>query len=374
MFPASAAFTAAVAGSHQMVVTATIDNPSGNDLDLSDVLIGGSVEMDARRQQRGSCTLELIDPDGEWMPTDKDHPLNPAAGRILRVGRGVRYTDGTDDEVVPLGAFRITGTKADESADGIKLTVEGVDFSWIITRAQWVRPWGIASGTTVETAIWHILEDRYPGIIAWDFPPTTHTLPPLVYGLGSDDETDPWSAAQELATNSGFDLYFDRNGVVQMAQTPDPNGTAVATYGPGETEVVVSAARDWNGDDLFNGVVITAENANLVNPLRGEAWDDDENSTTYRYGPYGEIPLIETSSTSLTQRAVQAAADERLRRVLGIGAGLEWTQVVNPALEPGDIIRHTRDALGVDQVNFVIDQIVYPLTAGEPMSAIGRSI
>lgn len=371
MWEMGAAFQAAVASSHRVAVTATIGPWVGDQTDVTPWVVGGSVQVDRTRAVRRSCTLEVSDPTGDVVPGAATDMFAPTAGQFLRLGRGVQYPDGST-EIAPLGVFRVSKATPKEGADGVTMTVEGSDLAWPITRATWVKPWAIAAGTTAEAAIAGIVGDRLTVDVTMNLQATGYQLPALIYGLGGEDSSDPWTACQSIATDAGYDLYFDQAGELTMQPTPSPASGAVATYSEDALKVVLSAERGWDGDTMYNGVIIQAENPSLAVPLRAEAWDLNPGSPTYRYGALGEMAEVVSSDRIQTQNQADAAAYERLKRRQGQGVSLSWEQVVNPALDAGDVVRVVRPGLRLDD-KFVIDSLEVPMLAAEAMSATGRT-
>lgn len=369
MWPVSDQFLEQVSSSHRIATKVTVGPWDGPQTDISVYVLDGEVSVDRTRGQRRTCQLSI---GGEALvPDSASALLAPTAAQYLRPYRGVRFADGST-ELVPLGVFRVTSATPTEDENGVQMEVEGADMSWVISRAQWVNAWAIVSGTKAEDAISDIVADRSPETISTMLQPTGYQLPTLVYGLGQDESSDPWTAVQSIASDAGFDVWFRQDGVLVMEGTPSPSSDPTFTYAADALQVVLSASREWSGDDTYNGVIIQAEAPELATPLRGEAWDMSPSSPTYRYGPLGEIPEVIQSDRIQTQAQADAAAAERLKRRLGRGVKLSWDQVVNPALDAGDIVRVVRPALATDR-QFVIDTLTIPLRAEEPMKATGRT-
>lgn len=370
MYSVSDAFLAAVRTSHQIVAKVEVWGTSGLEDTITGYVDEGSVSVDARRGTRRTCQLTIGDFDGTLTPETANDLLNPLSSRELRLYRGVDF--GTTQEYVPLGVFRITKTTPSEGEGGIKIAVDGSDRSWRVKRAQFSGPYTVLADTAVEDAIADLLLDRYP-TVETSFPATGAVTPRLALGVGGTNATDPWTAAQKMATDAGYDLYFNNEGVAVMVQTSDLyTATPVVTYGPGEAEVILSSTREWDAETTYNGVIATGEGSGLTAAVRAEVWDDDPTSPTYRYGPFGEIPEMYSSSLIKTAVQAEAAASERLRRNLGTGGKLSWTQVVNPAHDGSDVVAVTRPAINVNDI-FVIDSLTIPLKAGSAGQAAGRT-
>lgn len=370
MYSVTSAFLAAVKTSHKIATKVEVWGPLGLEETITDYVDGGSVSVDARRETRRTCQITLGDLDGTLTPETATDLLNPLSSRELRLYRGVDF--GTTQEYVPLGVFRITKTTPSEGDNGLKIVVDGSDRSWRVKRAQFSGPYTVASGTAVEDAIADLLFDRYPQVVT-SFPSTGAVTPALALGVGGTNNTNPWAAAQKMATDAGFDLYFNNEGTAVMYQTSDLyTATPVVSYGPDEAEVILSSTREWDAESTYNGVIATGEGSGLTAAVRAEVWDEDPTSPTYRYGPFGEIPEMYSSSLIRTAVQAEAAASERLRRNLGTGGKLSWTQVVNPAHDGSDVVSVVRPTLNVNDI-FVLDSFTIPLKASEAAQAYGRT-
>lgn len=364
----SAAFDKLWAQSHRTITRASVwagETPLG-----MLPVISGQVTADRREAIRRKVSIGVAGAAFGYVPTSSTGILSPLTGNELRVQRGLIFPDGSQ-ELISLGVFRLTNAKVDETANGLTIAIEGEDRATVIQGNTWIKTFSIIAGTAVEAAITAIIADRYPGCPV-DFPATGAVTPMLVLGVDGDS-SDPWASCQQLATDAGYQLFFDAAGVARMVATTDILAAdPVYRYGADDLRVVLTAGREWDGKDTHNGVIVLAEGSGVPVPFRAEAWDMDPASPTYRYGPFGERPEVYRTSTITSQTACQAAADERLRRSLGGAGGLTWTQAVNPALEPGDVVRQVRPLLGVED-DFVIDSLTYPLSAKDSSTGIGRT-
>ena len=367
MWPVTDAFSAEIRRSHQTVVLAQAY--------YDDALVAtlypddGSVSIDSRRAVRRTLSLSLVDEDGSLVlgAGGTTGVLNPY-GTEIRVFRGVRYTDGTE-ELVPLGVFLVTGVDITENNRGRRIAVSGSDRSLRISRARFTDPYVIAASTTVEAAVAALLRDRWADVSV-DFPETGVTLQQRTLGAGGD--SDPWKSAVEIAESAGFDLAFDADGVARMRVIPDPTvDDPDATYVNGSEAVLLDLQRGFDTGSTYNGVIASSESSSVDSPVRAEAWDNDPNSPTYRYGPFGQVPKFYASSLIGSSDQAQTVADSQLRRELGRAEAVEWSQIVNPAHDVLDVVRVTRPSLSLDAV-LVLDRLDVPLGAGQSMRAVAR--
>ncbi len=123
-------------------------------------------------------------------------------------------------------------------------------------------------------------------------------------------------------------------------------------------------------ESIRNGVIASGEGSELDVPVRGEAWDDDPASPTYRYGPFGMVPRFYSSPLLTTDEMCETAAASILRTLLGRSETLAWQHVVHPGLAPLDVVA-LEDAAGTMR-RYVLDEVTVPLDIGSAMSAKAR--
>jgi hypothetical protein len=375
MWPTSEAFRRAVRDSHDVVVRATVLRAGAELATLA--VLDGQVTADARRLVRRDCTLTLVDPTGVLSVDDATSLLAPY-GSEIRLERGIALTPdvvidpsytflgglfadydeiagaalsysglvatyqtvlSTEvDELVPLGVFVIVDTEIVDGPGGTVINVKGYDRSYRVQRARWSDTFVIPSGTPIGTAVELILEDRWGDAdVAVSIPGTT---PRLVFE--PDPQSDPWKDAVDLAKAAGHDLYVDASGRFVAAPSEFVNLEPVETYEDGPDAVLLDISRALSSARVYNGVIAYGEGTENVAPVRGEAWDEDPNSPTFRYGPYGQVPYFYSSPVLQTVPQARQAARSLLSRALGTTEQIQWNQIVDPALEPGDPVRIVR--------------------------------
>jgi hypothetical protein len=135
------------------------------------------------------------------------------------------------------------------------------------------------------------------------------------------------------------------------------------TYIEGEGNIALDMSREYSDEGVFNGFIVTGESVgDQLPPVRGEAWDENPTSPTYRFGPYGEVPGFITDNLAKTAEQCQAIARAQLNLVLGATSRLNMTGICNPSYECGDIVQVKRDKAKVDGL-YVVDAFSVPLRA-----------
>jgi hypothetical protein len=275
------------------------------------------------------------------------------------------------NEEVPLGVFVMTEVNLTDQGQGSTMEIVGVDRSIRVQKALWVDPYQIASGANLATAIDLVLSDRWSDVET-DFQSTSQTVPGTVLGL--QRAGDPWGDSLKLAQAGGFDLFFDNEGVAVLTPIPDPSDqTPVEVYVEGDEAMVLGVNRRLSTDQTFNGVVVTGEGTNVRPPVRAVVFDEDPASPTYRYGNFGERPtFISSPIVTTTAEATQVASAE-LAKLKGAEENVDWSQIVDPSLDAGDVIQVSNTGTRLDRV-MVLDKVVIPLRAEEPMQATARTV
>lgn len=360
MYAVSNAFLTALAQPSMVVVTQVIAS-NGAVLAFQD----GSVSMDSRRNITRTCELELTATQTLTVPQVYDLVMTPNVE--LTVRRGLKLADGSS-EFVTLGVF---STDNAEYSRGVSGTVKwsGSDRSKKVARSRFTDPYQITSGTALAAAGTALLQSRYANITT-NFGNVLNNLSAnCTFDAG--DSSDPWKCARDLFADHGFDLNFDGNGVARALLVPDPaTATPVFDFGAGATNMVLDADVSGTLEKTYNGVIVTGEGSNLSSPIRGEVWDTDPTSPTYYLGGYGKVPYFYSSPLVTSAAMAQAVAVVFLSKLKGATSQLSWPAIVNPALEPLDVVSLT---IGGVQQRVVIDQLQIPLRAQDPMTAVARA-
>lgn len=361
MMATSAAFAAAVRKSHTAVVEAEIIY-AGSVLETL-LVDSGSVTADARREgPLRSCSLELVSESPAVTWANLNRP-----GAEIRIRRGVKYTSGTT-ELVSLGVFGFTDPERVDD-DATRFTLSGNDRAARISRARFTDPYWVAAGTDYGEAAAALLLNRWPDVQI-GFGAQGRTLATQIL-FEHGESSDPWKSARSLAEALALDLYFDGEGVARLRPVPDPTSAVpVAVYEDGEAQVVLSTKEGVQFDQTYNGVIVQGEGVD-ADPVRGEAWDEDASSPTFRYGPFGQVPRFYTSTFITTAADAADTALMFLNRSRGRVSRVEWPQIVDPRLEPLDVVHVEVD--GTVRA-FAIDSVTIPLAIGDAMTVVTREV
>ena len=382
MYPISTRFLKSLRSPSMRLATrvAAIDQ-DGNETELR--VESGSVTMDAGRSIIRTCELKLTATNDMTLEQVFDLVMTP--GIEVRVARGLKFASGdspgygigpfgltefggdTPAELVPLGVFSTDSAQYSRRVTGA-ISWSGSDRSKKIARARFTAPYQITAGTDLATAITNLLKTR------WQFTQVSFgnvsgaINANIVFEAGAS--SDPWKEARSLMADYGFDLNFDGDGVARAQPVPDPaTSPAVFDYGAGETNLIDDANVSATLERTYNGVIASGEGTEVATPVRALVWDEDPTSPTYYLSGFGQVPYFYSSPQLTTLAQCQVAASTILARVKGRAQGLSWSSVVNPGLEPLDVVTNT--VRGVTS-RVVIDQITTPLGASEAQKATAR--
>ncbi len=365
MRPVSARFLEAVRSSHRIVSQVEV-------LFDGDVLgpfpaTGGTVTLDGNANIRGSCDVAFVDDGTLGLVPNAPTDALSVYGQELRVSRGIAYPDGST-ELVSLGVLGIQDVDVNDTPQGVEIRVNGRDRSQKVTDARFEEPYQISAGTDHNTALVAVIAAGVADL-SYDLSAVTATTAQLL----AAEQDDRWAFAQEMVKTRGYLLYFNGDGDVVTEVIALPTGAAVVDLTEGEDGVLLSAGRRWTRDGTFNRVIATGENTGEGAPARGVATDDNPLSPTYYYGSFGKVPRFYTSSFITTDAQALDAATGILNKELGTSKTVNFGAIVNPALEPNDIVRIARERAGIDE-NHVIDSLTIPLAADEAMTGQTRAL
>lgn len=325
----------------------------------------GSVSVDGTAAVRRSCSFSCVDPDGKHTPRESGSALTPF-GSEIRPYRGVRLSSG-EELVYPLGVFRISDVDVSDSTEGgVEISVQGYDRSKTIERDGFLAPYIIPAATNIVTAIKAVVERTFPAPDYDVVSSARTTAAPMIF----DTSDSPWEVVSKLALSIGCSAYFDVYGhlVVAPAEDIDAVPLPAFTYIEGPGCAMLNLSRKFSDNPGFNGVIVTGESPGDELPaVRAEAWDMVPSSPTYRYGPYGEVPMHHTDQQVKTTDDAQIVANQILQSIIGFSAQVSITGLVNPTLEAGDVIQIERAKSHVSGM-YIVDAFNIPLLASGTQS------
>jgi hypothetical protein len=299
-----------------------------------EVILSGSLTVESTADVRRRARVQVVDETGEV-----DQYLG-TEGQEVRLFRGL-VVDG-EAELVPL----LTGGAWDRPARRGVFEVGVFDRARTVSSRTWVDPYVVDAGQTYDAAITAGLLDRMPELadllVDGAFPgfaTSTFTTPLMIF----DSKSDPWKGLAGMAADAGLELLFDPLGAPILQPVPDVSTSpVVAHYHQGTGGALISGDKGRTREGTFTGAVCDAESPSNAVPFRSVRWDEDPTSPTYYLGPLGQVPYFFTAPAT-TQAQTDAAAEARLRQVVGRTEVVDFSTIPNPALAEGDVVRLTSE-------------------------------
>lgn len=315
-------------------------------------LIDGSVTAASTSQVRWSTKLTLAD-----VPTGRG-AFNPYGVRI-RLFMGLAY-DFDTTERIPLGVYRVEDTSTAGLRSGrVEVSAAGLESQLI--DARFTTPRKIAP-TSAASITERLIREILPEVsLSWRLDDVT--IPEMI------EEKDRWglidgrSQDPSIARSLGGRVFADSRGqfVAAPVASLDDEPVWEAVTGPGGLLVEPQQTLERKG--VYNQVVVTGVQDNGQPPIGPVVMsDNDKFSPTFVDGPFGPVPLFYSSKLIETITQCQAAGRGILATKLGLKQKVSAQTVMNPALEPEDVIRIELPDGTLE--NHVIDSLTIPLTGG----------
>lgn len=324
-------------------------------------VIDGIVSQDGAADIRSSVDLTTngglnIFPQ---RPTDDLTPY----GNELFIECGIQLANGST-EIVSQGYFRIDSVEQSSAPYGV-IRVSGYDRMKGIVEARLTAPMSFPAGTSVGSIFTTLVLEVYP-LATIEFESASFANSTLVSTQVAEESR--FDFLNNIVTSNGHIMYWDYRGILVVKGMPDPM-VAVWDVNAGAHGVLVDSTRGVSREGVYNAVVAVGESVNETPPVRAIAIDSNPNSPTYWYGSFGKVPRFFSSSFITTELQALNAAENILRKTLGLPYSVNFTSISNPALEP-------LDAVTINQVDVValhvIETIVIPLTTLRPLTATTR--
>jgi len=373
MMPSTTAFETAVRGSAQLAARVVI-SLAGEILDdtfytqdhLMLISAGSSIDYDRGRESRGTATLTFHDMSGMGAEI-----LDPLVYAELRPYLGVMVNG--DWEWIAMGVYSVEGNVTTISGTHSMHGVQCTDRSTRIRNNPWGAPWQVAANSDYFTQAKLLLVDRAKGFTPeFNFPaPTPGLVTPA--GMIFSEEDDPWASALKLVESEGAELYLGRNGEFKAVRTEDPLTVQPAlSLGSSDYNILLTeTSRQVTNREVYNGVICRGEAPWLLFPIKGEVWDDDPLSKTYRGGPFGEKPLKIGDSLATTNAQCQQIAQAKFNQIRGVTEDVDFGSLRDPRLEEGDSIELFLN-VAHGSGYYTVDKIRYELASGKMTGMLRR--
>lgn len=362
MWPLSAAAQTALAESHGMAARATVYSPTLGVLPLD--IAGGSITVDATSQVRRSATI-LADP--RMWPRSPQDLLAPYGSACL-VEYGIALRRG-DIEWVPVIYGMLDESQRQRPLSGSgELTVKLVDRSARVAEDRFDAPAQTVAGATVVAEIRRLIQATLgSGVAVLDKTGSSQIAAVL------EIERERWADGVEtLADSIAAECFFDPTGTGIIRAQPTLADPVVWVVRSGQAGTILTATDTLSRAEVYNRVIASGQRSDGTAPVFAVATDTDPASPTFYSGPFGKKSRRYPSPSLTTVPQCQAAAAALLARVLGAGASVQLTTLVNPALDTGDVVAAV-DEDTATTTRHILDKVEIPLAPDGTQTLATRS-
>lgn len=330
------------------------------------LVLGGSVSLDSGSTVRRSATINIL---GAWSDSPFSR-LAPYGSRVL-VQRGIRVdTDSIEWVSLMVGRITEVDQKSEDQDAQMSLTLKD-DFSTISSDRFDTATTTDTTKTVVEN-ITDYVRRALPNATVIDLTGDTTTSGKI------DVQQDPAAGIDKLATSIAAEAYMGRDGVVVIRPQPTLDDSPRWQLGVGDAGNLISVERKRTADDVYNRVFVSGQDntgtatGETKPPVpSGEAVITDTANPLYYGGPFGNRSRFYTSPLIKTDEQATATAASILEKVRGAGYEISFTALVNPAMDPGDVIESTIS--DGKRRTHIVDSVTIPLGPGDPQSITVRT-
>lgn len=323
-------------------------------------VVSGSLTVDSTAANRRTGSIVLANTD--LLTSNPNLSVEPY-GLELGVRWGVVYPNGAT-EMVMQGIYQFSETTWEDDQGSIP-ALNLVDRSgWIVEQfsQSGFEDYG---GQTHVAAIQDMLHKSVFVLISTS---TTRVDPSTLSAAQIHLVVDPavtaadfkvpggapvtgnfWDNITSYAADLNAQIYFAEDGVNVILRPIDVLDTSSSafdcTFLTGNYGDILTASRTLSRSGVYNGVSATgalpANAASAQTPPWVFVYDNDPNSKTYYWGPFGRIVLPITSDTITGKDALTTWAKQQLAKGLGLARSVDLSVLANGAIEPGDVAQVT---------------------------------
>lgn len=352
-------YRAALATSHQAYVKVEVLDGLQNVLESDLVFTNGSVTATLTSRISRQCTLSVAEDLYPYLATDLLAPY----GNMIRATRGIEFADGTRFAwVVFVGRIQDTALNDDGTC-----TVQAADFAADVLENRFVRPENSQPSNTVTDETVRLVTEGFAQAQFGQLDTFAELVRTRTWQL------DRGQALDEITTSVGAFWYPLADGRFVLRRYPwTVPGVPVVTYSDTGTLGSVDSSRAARSrSDVYNSLTVTGERLNGDPAVYALAQDTNSASTTYVDGNFGTRHQMLRLQTPGSIGAAQAAANENLKRLIGLVDTWGWTMAPDAALELGDVVQlDVRERTGIIQV---VAGFRMPLDLSDPMACVGRA-
>ena len=305
------------------------------------------------------------------------HPMLPLAGSVRVNGlleQAVEwlysYADTRSYEF-QVGEFCIDGIDGDNFPSLLRVT--GRDYAKRLLNAKFENSVTFSQGTSVDQLVRAVAANG--GI-------TKMMLGSGGAALGAEISfergTERWKAIKDVCTSTGTEVFFDRQGYLITRPFLDPTTSPFAVTlktGTGGGNLATFSKRSTDAR-VKNIIIVTSENSDDL--ASGNIWfgraENTEPTSPTRTQRLGDRQDFIKSTLVRSNEACQALAEQRLKISALEEFELNFSSLVYPWLEVGEVLRFEDPNAGSDEPDrFLLSTLTIPMKLG-PMSGTGKRI
>lgn len=326
-------------------------------------LVGGTVTIDATSQTRRTATISIASAD-LW-PDDAFAILSPIGSEIA-IHYGIVHSSAYT-EWIPLIRGPITDVTrslpSGNNSEAVQVTVS--DRSAKVAEARFDQPTQTIAGATTVSEIARLITGVLDVVVV-DLTGSTKVAPQI------EMEKERWAeGVEKLADSIGAEVWCDPLGNFVIRNEPTVDDPVVWTFRADGTSILVNETDEYTRDLVYNRVVASGQRTDGTPPVFAVVSDTNPASPTYINGPFGVKTRFFASPLLTTVAQCQSAGTSLLARVTGRHLNVTLSNVTQPALEAGDVIRLVYDDR--DEIH-VIDTVTIPLTPSDVQQIKTRSL
>lgn len=349
--------------------------------DPNDALIDGTIDLDVTRGTRRTIVMSFLNPDGTFTADGSIWSETPDwdgyfyINRLIRVWRGVKYSDGSR-ELVPVGTFMVDKAETLVERGMSTVVISGSDLWKKFSKSQFGKPRKFTEGSGINTIIKDLADEA--GITQVNLDPLNERGPggkQLARDFVFEADITRGEAVRKLADDMGVEVFFDPMGVLVSREFSDPFDRATVWSFDQDDDMAFFMRSVIDDDRLYNHAIVvgTAKAADGGPIYRASLKDNDPSSPTsvdrigdrvFRY----ESPLLGS----------QEAVDKSVRRIFYrhflLGRTVALEAVCNPALEGNDVIRVAETKFSSLNQRFLINSMTIPLVTSKQKITVKKVV
>lgn len=291
-------------------------------------LSGGKVTCDQDKKVRWNADIELAYASWDSLNLDPDQLR-------FKVFRGISSLGRT--EMVQLGEYRMDDYN--RAQRGL-INISGSGLESYVADARFLQPRTPPYGASTTDTITTLVTEAVPGTF------------PVVNRATSDKRvtsTAPWAreridAVNALANSIKAEAFFDGRGRLIIQDVPVLDlAVPVATFRTGPGELLISVNQKRTRDKAYNAVAVSGQSSDSsIPPVFGWAYDNNPQSSTYYYGPFGMKPRFYSSQFFTSDSQCATTAARMLYEQLAPHESFDFEVPALIWLEAGDIVQVER--------------------------------